>query len=57
MILQRWDRCARRTSVELYTIVGGGHSWPGADPKEAVGLTTEQVSATTQMLSFFDRYR
>jgi poly(3-hydroxybutyrate) depolymerase len=36
--------------------VGGGHSWPGADPKEAVGLTTQQISATSLMLSFFARY-
>jgi polyhydroxybutyrate depolymerase len=57
VILQRWDRCGSGTSVELYTVVGGGHSWPGADPKLAVGLTTEQVSATSQMLSFFHRYR
>ena len=57
VMLQQWDRCTRETSVELYIIVGGGHSWPGADPNEAVGLTTQQVSATSQMLSFFSRYR
>ena len=55
--LQEWKGCAKGTSVVLYTIVGGGHSWPGADPQEAVGLTTQQVSATSHMLSFFARYR
>jgi polyhydroxybutyrate depolymerase len=54
---QEWSGCARKTSVILYTIVGGGHSWPGADPKLAVGLTTQQVSATSQVLSFFDGIR
>ena len=57
VLLQQWRGCEKETSVVLYTIVGGGHSWPGADPKEAVGLTTQQVSATSQMLSFFARYR
>ncbi len=57
VMIQQWDGCRSGTSVVLYTIVGGGHSWPGADPKQAVGLTTEQVSATSLMLSFFNRYR
>jgi poly(3-hydroxybutyrate) depolymerase len=43
--------------VILYSILGGGHSWPGANPADAIGLTTEQVSATAQILRFFDRVR
>jgi polyhydroxybutyrate depolymerase len=54
---QQWSGCAPGTSVVLYTVVGGGHSWPGADPNEAVGLTTQQVSATAQILAFFNRHR
>ena len=54
---QQWLGCARGTSVVLYTITGGGHSWPGADPELAVGLTTQQVSATSQVLLFFGRLR
>jgi polyhydroxybutyrate depolymerase len=57
VIRQQWVRCARNTSVVLYTIIGGGHAWPGADPKRAAGLTTQQVSATSQVLSFFGRVR
>jgi len=57
VILQQWDRCRRATAVALYTVVGGGHSWPGADSKDALGLTTQQVNATAEMLSFFGRYR
>jgi polyhydroxybutyrate depolymerase len=52
---QQWTDCVHGTSVELYSIIGGGHSWPGADPSQAVGLTTQQVSATKQILMFFDR--
>ena len=56
VVEQEWVGCARDTSVVLYTIIGGGHSWPGADPRQAPGLTTQQVSATSQVLSFFGRF-
>lgn len=55
VIEQQWRRCARGTSVELYTVEGGGHTWPGADPKLGAGLTTQQVGATSRVLSFFGR--
>jgi polyhydroxybutyrate depolymerase len=51
---QQWTQCAPRTSVTLFTIVGGGHTWPGADPRSGYGLTTQQVHATAKILSFFD---
>ena len=57
VVRQQWYGCAAATSVVLYTILGGGHAWPGADPTRAVGLTTQQVSATARILSFFDRVR
>ena len=57
VVRQQWYGCARGTSVILYTVVGGGHTWPGADPKRGVGLTTQQVSATLRVLSFFSRFR
>lgn len=52
---QQWSGCIDKKSVVLYSVLGGSHSWPGADPKASVGLTTEQVSATTQALAFFGR--
>jgi polyhydroxybutyrate depolymerase len=51
--LQSWTGCTKGTRVVLYSIVGGGHSWPGADPKESVGLTTQQINATAEILGFF----
>jgi polyhydroxybutyrate depolymerase len=50
---QQWQGCALGTSVTLYTVIGGGHAWPGANPKKALGLTTQQVNATSKILSFF----
>jgi len=40
-------------AVRLYTVIGGGHTWPGADPKKGFGLTTQQVNATTAILASF----
>ena len=53
----RWPRCTRGTSVTLYTVLGGGHDWPGADPKYGFGLTTQQISASQLILRFFSTLR
>jgi|BarGraNGADG00212_1021973.scaffolds.fasta_scaffold19851_1 polyhydroxybutyrate depolymerase len=55
VIRQQWPACIDGTSVVLYSVLGGGHSWPGADPNASVGLTTQQISATSEALVFFDR--
>lgn len=52
-----WTRCAAGTEVELYTIVNGSHTWPGADPKLSPLYTTKQIDATTLVLDFFHRHR
>lgn len=48
-----WSGCQEGTGVELYTVIGGAHAWPGANPSRAIGLTTQQVSATDEALRFF----
>jgi polyhydroxybutyrate depolymerase len=53
VVRQQWSGCRRGTEVILYSVLGGGHTWPGADPARAIGLTTDQVSATALALSFF----
>jgi polyhydroxybutyrate depolymerase len=50
---QLWTGCTPSTSVTLFSIEGGGHTWPGADPHKSLGLTTQQVSATSKILGFF----
>jgi polyhydroxybutyrate depolymerase len=50
---QRWTGCTKGTSVTLFSVAGGGHTWPGADPHKGFGLTTQQVNATRQILAFF----
>jgi hypothetical protein len=45
-------------TVELYRVVGGGHTWPGATPVRTaqLGATTASISATTLILRFFDTH-
>lgn len=47
--------CADSAAVVLYTISGGGHTWPGGKPlpKWLVGTTTRSVDATRLIWAFF----
>jgi polyhydroxybutyrate depolymerase len=50
-----WPKCPAGGTVELYRVVGGGHTWPGSTPVRAsqLGSTTSSISATRLMLDFF----
>lgn len=47
--------CAEDASVVLYTISGGGHTWPGGKrlPEWRVGPNSDGIDATSEMWSFF----
>jgi len=46
--------CRDGRSVELYTIEGGGHTWPGGPPAgRAVGRVSREVDATALIWGFF----
>ena len=47
--------CADDAGVVLYTVRGGGHSWPGGKPmpRWMVGPTSNSVDATSLMWAFF----
>lgn len=48
--------CREGRQVVLYTIEGGGHTWPGGPPVgRLVGRVARDVDATRTMLDFFDR--
>ncbi|MEO5837203.1 MAG: hypothetical protein ABIQ73_10535 [Acidimicrobiales bacterium] len=47
--------CRGETTVELYIIAGGGHTWPGGPAAEAFGRTTAQINATEVMWKAFSR--
>jgi polyhydroxybutyrate depolymerase len=50
---ERWSGCRGATSVELCTVDGGGHTWPGGLPVPGLGKTTWAISATDMMWDFF----
>jgi polyhydroxybutyrate depolymerase len=61
MVMRRsWRDCRDGSRVVLYTVLGGGHSWPGSPVTLPVGIfgpTTRQIDATGLMLGFFGRTR
>ena len=50
--------CAANAAVVLYTIDGGGHTWPGGMPLPEwfVGRTTQSIDATSVMWDFFAKH-
>jgi polyhydroxybutyrate depolymerase len=51
-----YSHCARDANVVLYTIEGGGHTWPGDRPLHFFGHTTRDVDATRVTWEFFSRH-
>ena len=54
--LSTFHRCREGDgAVLLYTLLGGGHTWPGATdlPAASVGTTNHQIDATSTMWDFF----
>jgi polyhydroxybutyrate depolymerase len=50
-----YPHCPAEGTVELYRVIGGGHTWPGAFPVNVarLGPTTSAIDATALMLEFF----
>jgi len=49
--------CANGRMVELYSIVGGGHTWPGGPASgRRVGRVSRDVDATATIWQFFARH-
>jgi polyhydroxybutyrate depolymerase len=54
---RRFEGCAAGVSVELYSIAGGGHTWPGSDINLGpAGETTQTIDATELTLDFFEAH-
>jgi polyhydroxybutyrate depolymerase len=55
VIRRAYTNCAERADVVLYTLLGGGHTWPGGKPLPEwfVGRTSRSIDATRQMWAFF----
>ena len=61
MVVRRtWPGCQAGSEVVLYTVLGGGHTWPGSPVTLSAGTfgpTTQQIDATGLMLRFFAQHR
>jgi polyhydroxybutyrate depolymerase len=52
-----YGTCHEGRSVELYTIEGGGHTWPGGPPVGgSVGRVTREIDATPLIWAFFAQH-
>jgi polyhydroxybutyrate depolymerase len=55
--LSTWSGCKDGHDVDLYTIEGGGHTWPGdARSGHILGRVTRDLDATTTIWSFFSAH-
>jgi len=51
-----YENCANHKQVILYTIKGGGHTWPGGLqylPQFIIGKTSREIDANSLILDFF----
>ena len=59
VIRRVYGGCADGAPVELYTIEGGGHTWPGGEalPEWFLGATTKSIDASVLMWDLFQAHR
>ena len=50
-----YTNCADDATVVLYTVIGGGHTWPGGKPPPEwlTGTTSNSIDASSEMWAFF----
>jgi polyhydroxybutyrate depolymerase len=53
IVIDRYTNCNGGADVVLFTIVDGGHAWPGARRGLVSDLPTQDISANQMMLEFF----
>ena len=59
VIRREYTSCADGAAVVLYTVLEGGHTWPGGGPLPEwfVGTTSNSVDASSQMWAFFREHQ
>jgi len=55
--LSHWRAGKEGAEIKLYTIVGGGHTWPGRDPRmDYMGRYTWDINANDLIWEFFQEH-
>ena len=59
VVRRAYTNCTDEAAVVLYTVEGGGHTWPGGGPMPEwfAGRTTHSIDASGVMWEFFRQYR
>jgi polyhydroxybutyrate depolymerase len=52
-----WSGGSKGSSVELYKVIKGGHTWPGSAHKEPYGSTNMDFDACEKIWQFLSKYR
>ena len=54
VLVTAYSECAGFAAVLLYTVQGGGHTWPGSIDVARLGPTTHTINATDLIWEFFE---
>jgi polyhydroxybutyrate depolymerase len=58
VLIESWTGGRDSSEVSLYTIEGGGHTWPGGTARpRRFGRRADDISATQVIWEFFFRHR
>jgi polyhydroxybutyrate depolymerase len=52
----KYQGCRAGSEVVLYSVVNGGHTWPGSIDVTRLGYVTREINATDLILDFFDAH-
>jgi polyhydroxybutyrate depolymerase len=60
LVITRYNACNENTSVLLYSIVGGGHTWAGMRQylgERLIGITSREVDGVEAIWAFFQEFQ
>lgn len=56
VLCEEWTGCQDNATVQLCTITGGGHQWPGGFTIPGLGYNTNIIAATQMSWDFFEAH-
>jgi len=60
VLLEAYEGCAEDTTVQLYTVVNGGHTWPQGPqyaPRFVIGRVSRDINGSETIWDFFSEQR